>query len=220
MAYFGGLGAGKGWLTFLFLVETEVLRDVLAAVNPVLVVTNGRVPADYQSTSMTEYLEAYARYLNAMLESPEAASRASTAIYVGLAASLDKFSSQLCPDTKYKLMDTQEPVVNLGPETLHYDARRGQLCTNVMSKLYFGAELSFPRVISLDRDRHEVLHDTTEFPTFGIFLSMKSRLQRVTRPCRIRSPSREHRTPIRITDEMRQRMKQHPGLKEANLQIA
>jgi hypothetical protein len=219
MAYSGGLGSGKGWLKFLFLVDPEILRDVLVAARPVLVITNGRVPADYESTPLTDYVESYERYVKAMLESPAEASRASTAIYMGLAASLERFSPKPCAGGNYKLMNPDEPVVNLGPVFLHYDGRRGQLCTNVMSELYFGVQLSFPRVISLDRDRYEVLYDTAEFATFAIFREVKSRIQKVTRPCKIQSPSREHRTPIRITDGMRERMKQHPGLKEASLEI-
>jgi hypothetical protein len=216
MAYFGGR---KGWLKYLFLVETNVLRDVLTAVRPILVVINGRVPANYHSTSMSEYLDAYASYLDATLKSPDAASRASGATYIGLAASLDKFSPTPCPDANYKLMNPEEPVVTLTPETLYYDPIRGQLCTNTFSKLFFGMETSFPRVISLDRDKHEILYDTAEFPTFRIFQEMKARLQKVTRPCKIRSPSREHRTPIRITEVMREQMRNHPGLKEANLEL-
>jgi hypothetical protein len=219
MAYFGGLGAGKGWLKFLFLVEPDILRDVLAAVQPVLVVTNRQVPVDYQSTPMTEYLDVYTCYLDAMLESSEAAAQASGAIYIGLAASLDHFSPDPCRDAHCKRMNCEVPVVSLSPETLHYDARRGQLCLNVMSKLFFGVELSYPRVISLDRDKHEILYDTARYPTATIFHAVMSRIQKVTRPCKIRSLSREHRTPIRITETMRKRMRKHPGLKEANLEI-
>jgi hypothetical protein len=219
MAYFGGLGAGKGWLKFLFLVEPEVLQDVLTAAKPVLVITNARVPADYASTPLAEYLEAYARYLEAMVESPEAASQAWSAIYVGLAASLDRFLPTPSPDQRYKLMNSEEPVVNLSPETLLYDEHRGQLCTNVMTNLYFGVQLSYPRVISLDRDKHEILYDTAEFASYAIFQDVKSRIQKVTHPCKMRSPAREHRTPIRITERMRKKMRIHPGLRAVNLDI-
>lgn len=39
MGYAGGLGSGKGWLKFLFLVGPELLREVLIATKPILVVT-------------------------------------------------------------------------------------------------------------------------------------------------------------------------------------
>jgi hypothetical protein len=140
-------------------------------------------------------------------------------IHIGLAASLDRFSPTPCPDARYKLMNCDEPVVNVTPLMLYFDGRRGQLCTNVMSNLYFGVELSFPRFISLDRDKHEVLYETDQFPSHGIFQSAKSRIQKVTKPCKIRSPSREHRPPIRITEAMNERMKRHPGLKTAGLEL-
>ena len=219
MNYFGGLGAGKGWMKFLFLVEPEMLREVLIATKSILVITNSRVPAEYVSTALDEYIAAQSQYLDAMLASTEKAKKAAMATYMGLAASLDRFSPMPCPDSRYKLMKSDEPVVNLTPLTLYFDPLRGQLCTNVMSDLYFGIELSFPRVISLARDKHEVLYETCGFPTFGIFEGVKSRIQKVTKPCKIRSPSREHRTPIRITERMRDRMKQHPGLIQAGLEL-
>ncbi len=219
MGVFGGLGAGKGWLKYLFVVDPDVLHEVLIETKPILVITNSRVAADYQATPLDEYIAAYSRYLEAMLESAEAAQKAAMATYMGLAASLDRFSPKPCPDSRFKLMNSDEPVVNLGPLMLHYDAHRGQLCTNVMSSLYFGVELSFPRVFSIDRDKHEILYETGELATYGIFEGVKSRLQKVTKPCKIRSPSREHRTPIRITEAMRERLKRHPGLIAAGLQL-
>jgi hypothetical protein len=219
MGYFGGLGAGKGWLKFLFVVDADVLREVLIATKAVLVITNSRIPADYEETPLDEYIAAFSRYLEATLESAEAAQKAGMATCIGMAASLDRFSPRPCPDSRYKLMNCDEPVVNLTPLTLYFDARRGQLCTNVMSNLYFGAEMSFPRVFSLDRERHEVLHETRQVPTYGIFEGVKSRIQKVTKPCKIRSPSREHRTQIRITEPMHERMKRHPGLIGAGLEL-
>jgi hypothetical protein len=219
MGYFGGLGAGKGWLKFLFLIDPDLFRDVLIAAKPVLVITNSRVAASYESTPLDEYIAAYTRYLDAMLDSAEAAKVAAMATYIGLAASLAQFSHEPCPDSRYKLMNSDEPVVTLSPLTLYFDARRGHLCTNVMSNIYFGVELSFPRVISLSRDRHEVLYETQHFPTYGIFEGVKSEIQKLTKPCKIRSPSREHRTPIRITDTMRKRLKSHPGLIASGLEL-
>ncbi len=219
MGYFGGLGAGKGWLRFLFLVDPEVLRSVLMKIKPVLVITNARVPAEYVETQLNQYIAAYSQYLDAMLVSAEVARRASMGIYMGLAASLEQFSPKLCTDVRYKLMNPDEPVVNLSPLTLHYDARKGHLGTNTMSNLYFGVELSFPRVISLDRDKHEILYETREFKTNRIFENLESELQKATNPCKIRSQSREHRTPIRITTELQERMKRHPGLIAAHLDI-
>jgi hypothetical protein len=210
MGYFGGLGEGKGWLKFRFVVDRDVLREVLIATKPILVITNSRVPAEYEATPLDEYIAAYSRYLEAMLESAEAVQKAAMATYMGLAGSLDRFSPLPCPDSRYKLMDCDEPVVNLAPLTLYFDARRGQLWTNVTSNLYFGVELSFPRVISLERDKDEVLYKTAQFPTYAIFERVKSRIQKVTKPCKIRSSSREHRTPIRITEAMRERMQRHP----------
>jgi hypothetical protein len=219
MTYFGGLGAGKGWLKYLFLVEPEILEDALIVSKAALIIVNSRVPADYQSTQRSEYVQMYRDYLEAMMGSPDAARRASFAVQVGLASSLDKFAPKLCPDERFKLMNPAEPVVNLRPETLHYNEEKGQLSTNVMSKLYFGLELSYPRVVSLSQEKHELLHDATAYSSFAIFESIKSQIHAATVPCKLRSPAREHRTPIRITLGMREKVRSHPGLIAAHLEV-
>ena len=212
---------GKGWLRLLFVVEPDILRGVLIATKPVLLIMNGRVPAEYESTPLDDYVAGYSRYLGAMLESPEAAHEAASGIYIGLAASLARFWTTPCAGGRYKLMKCDEPVVSLTPFMLHFNERRGQLFTNVFSHRYsyFGVEMSFRRVVSLDRDEHALLYETNQFPTYGIFEGVKSRIQKVTKPCKIRSPSREHRTPIRITEAMNERMRRHLGLKAAGLEL-
>src|SRR4051812_7294822 len=101
MGYFGGLGAGKGWRNFLFVVDPDVLREVLIAIKPVLVITNARVPSEYISTPLDEYIAAYSHYLEAMLESADEAQKAAMGTYMGLAASLEQFSPRPCPDSRY-----------------------------------------------------------------------------------------------------------------------
>lgn len=219
MAYFSGLGAGKGWLKFQFLVEPAILRDILAATKSVSVITNRRVPRDYRSTPLNEYVEAYSAYLEAMHKPSEMHWSLSDAVYSGLTISLNHFVPKACPDNRFKLMNPQVPVVNLGPLSLYYDTRRGQLCTNVMSKLYFGMELSYPNVISLDRDGHEYLYETAELPNHALFQDLKTRIKKVTRPCKVKSSAKEHRTSIRITEGMRELMRDHPGLRAENLSV-
>jgi hypothetical protein len=219
MSYFGGLGAGKGWLKFQFVVEPQVLRDAVVAVDPVFVKTNCRVPADYTCTPLEEYIANYERYVDAMIETPDAASQQSSLIYVSLGASLRKFGSRPCDDANFKVMNPEDPVVNAGPAMLAYNHVRKQLRSDILSNLCFGVELSYPRFVSLEREEYRILHDTAGFQGRAIFDALKSQIQKVTRPCTIRSPAREHRTQIRITDQMRALMRRHPGLKAAGLGV-
>ncbi|MDB5337396.1 MAG: hypothetical protein JWN70_3015 [Planctomycetaceae bacterium] len=207
-----------GFLTFNFVIEPEELRQVLSTVGPVLI-HNGRVPIAYASTSLTEYIDAYAQYIDAMLETTEVPWRkvANTHIYIG--ASLDHFTWETCPDASYKVWRTDIPVASLGPQELYYDATRGQLRTDTGSTLSFGAKFVFPKVISLDGDRHEILHETRHFPTYDIYMQIKSLIDKLTIPCKIRSPSRDHRPPIRISKGMHSRLQNHLGLKARHLEL-
>jgi hypothetical protein len=209
--------AGKGWWRFPFLVEPEILHQVLKSTRAVLVDTSSRVAVAYESTSLNDYVKGYSEYLDGTLKSADFDQRSSLQIYMGLAASLDQFRPETCPDSRYKLMETDEPVVNLSPLMLYYDDQRGQLRTNVMSSVYFGIELTFPRLISLDREEHEVLHPTLESPNYTVFEEISAKIRKQTHSCRIRSACREHKTQIRITNEMEHRMTRHPGLNGMHL---
>ena len=60
--------------------------------------------------------------------------------------------------------------------------------------------------MSFPRDDHETLYDTSEYDTFKLFESMKTEFKTLTLSCKIRSPSRDHRTTVRITQPMREKM--------------
>ena len=56
MGYFGGLGAGKGWRRFYFVVAPDELQRVLMDSECALLVSNGRVPVDYERTALSDFV--------------------------------------------------------------------------------------------------------------------------------------------------------------------
>jgi hypothetical protein len=62
MAKFGG--SRKGYLLESFFPTVEDLTAVLRELQPKLLITNTRVPRDYQSTPVDEWLRAYGRYVS------------------------------------------------------------------------------------------------------------------------------------------------------------
>ena len=217
MGYFGGLGAGKGWHKFQFLVCPQILRQVLTHHELWLVINNRRVTTDYQFTSIDDYVDAYTGYLEASMAAHTNVRQAASNIYIGMVTSLDTLTEEICPEPRFKLLTLSEPAINLNPVMLHYDGER--LSTHMLSDIYFGLEMSFPKVVSFADDGHQTLYDTAPGDSFKLFESMKSEFKALTKPCKIRSLSRDHRTAVRIDPAMRNKMANHAGLKSLNLQI-
>jgi hypothetical protein len=210
MPYFGGLGAGKGWYKFQFAVTPNEMSDVLRSQNPFVVNTNTRVPIDYSYTPLDEYLNSYQQYVDAMVNTVEVPWQFCSSISRGLATSLTVFESKACPDPAYKLMNPVEPVINLGPVPISYFNKK--LSSKVVSEICFGIEMTFPRVVSFDKDGYEALYPTDSFETYKLFTELCSLITKMTKRCVFRSRLQQHRTKIRISHEMAVYMKKHAGL--------
>lgn len=200
------------WLTFQFSIEPKVLGDILKAIDPTLVVINRRVPLRYQGTPIAQYLADYSRYVDAIFDSPETVEKASIETIIGLATNVDWESSSVRLDSRYKSMELDGPVVCLSPMALHFDKKTGQLCTYIRSNLYFGLQLT----VNHDLTQNSKVQ-AAQLPALTLFDTFKLHVEKVTSPCLIRSKSRDHRTRIRISDHMRERMRTHPGLRAAHL---
>jgi len=210
MSYSGGLGAGKGWYKFQFAVTPNEMSNVLRSYNLFVVKTTKRVPIDYSYTSLDEYLDSYQQYVDAMVNTVEVPWRFCSSISHSLVTSLTIFEPKVCPDPAYKLMNPIESVINLGPVPISYSNKK--LSTAVTSNISFGIEMTFPKVVSFDKDGHETLYATDCFETYKLFTELCSLITKITKPCVFRSERQQHRTKIRISHEMAICMKKHSGL--------
>jgi len=217
MSYFGGLGAGKGWYKFQFAVTPNEMSNVLRSQNLFVVKTTKRVPIDYSNTPLDEYLDSYQQYVDAMVNTVEVPWQFCSSISHSLVTSLTIFKPKVCPDPAYKLMNPVEPVINLGPVPISYSNRK--LSTAVESKISFGIEMTFPKVVSFDRDGHEALYAADCFEIYKLFTELCSLITKMTKPCVFRSELQQHRTKIRISHEMVIGMKRHAGLISLGLSV-
>jgi hypothetical protein len=216
MGVYGGLGAGKGWLQFRCLVEPDLLSEALQNIGSLRIIENGRVAFDYSETPIEEFIDRYTKYLIASFAAGDWKETEFSARLIDRDVLLKESP---CPDTRYKLIELDEPVISVRPGMVYYDAKRGKLSTNTHSSTLLGLEFNYPRVYSLRNEQHELLHDTAGLPTFQAFQRLTEFLSARTCPCRIRSESREHRTPIRITDLMREQAHSHKGLLTNGLSV-
>jgi hypothetical protein len=217
MGYYGGLGAGKGWLCTKFLVAPDELAGILRAHEPGLVITNGRVPASYVCTPLEEYLAAYTAYVDALCGEGPMPRALEMGIHMSMAASLACIAFASCPDARYKLASANEPVIDLSPVDLYY--AEGVFSTRRSGHISFAVQMAFPKVVSFSREGHEVLHETSGYPSARLYEELRAAVHAVTSPCRIESPVRVHRTDIRISASVRERVRGAPALARLGLTV-
>ena len=123
--------------------------------------------------------------------------------------------NSLLPDGK---PDRSVPAISVRTEELHYNTGRKQLMTNVSSsgELLFGLQLNFPKTITYD---FESFLETADTPNGELFALLRKTIMARTKPCKFRSPSGIHRTSIRISDGIHERLKSHPMLAAHQLEV-
>jgi len=218
MGYFGGLGAGKGWQTLNFLLTPEELEQLLLARPLHLVVGNARVPATYEQTPIAEYAETYRIFVAALKGDRELDWRVTQPLYMGLTFSMNIISFRPYSEA-YKGTVAAEPLVNLSPFEVHY--YHGTVCTTMLGNHMFslGLSLQYPKVVSFDGEQHEHLHDASLLTNFELFMWLRDRITAQTVPCKIQSPTKVHRTRMRISSEMRGQLAEHRGLLAQGLRV-
>jgi hypothetical protein len=114
--------------------------------------------------------------------------------------------------------DESVPVISVRPETLIYVPERGQIMTNVGAKyeVKFGIQLNFAKTGTYD---FKTVIETSPMPNGELFASLRKAIMAKTKPCKFRSPSGIHRSSIRISDGIHERLKPHPMLAAHQLEV-
>ena len=210
---------GRAGHKYYFLVTPQELSDVLAGVSVHLVIDNARVPADYLETRTSEYVRAYERYFDQLFGSAQIDREIIGSLYIGVAPDLKLFQAMPCPDARYKLLHPQEPIPNLAPFTISYEGNSLYVDATMKSAAHCGLRLAYPKVISLAREKHRVLHEAERYRGCALFQAFQEALQKVTASCAVQSSSRIHNTRLRISETAKCLITNRPAFKEVGLYI-
>ena len=90
--------------------------------------------------------------------------------------------------------------------------------TNVGAKyeVKFGIQLNFAKTGTYD---FKTVIETSPMPNGELFASLRKAIMAKTKPCKFRSPSGIHRSSIRISDGIHERLKPHPMLAAHQLEV-
>ena len=114
--------------------------------------------------------------------------------------------------------DLTIPRLYISPEQIHYNTFRKQLMTNIggNGELMLGMQINFAKTGTYD---FGPVFDTSKTPNGELFALLKKTIMFRTKPCKFRSPSGIHRTSIRISDGIHERLKSHPMLAAHQLEV-
>lgn len=220
MTYFAGLGAGRGWHhLFFFLGPTEV-ADILQPDDCFLLVTNRRVPVEYEVTQKVEYLTAYTSYCEAVRNADTITRQLTNPLMIAITHRDTAVDGQLCPDPHYKLLRTSEPVINLMPLAISYDEQRLHVNVSSTVETVFGLMLSFPKVVFDQADDFHHPHVTRQFHNYHLYERIAATITMISRSARFKDLHREYRTRIRMSEAGWGIARYHAFLAEHGLQVS
>jgi len=220
VGYFGGTGAGRGWHQYrVYLLPTH-LEEILRELDPTLVLGAILFPNREQPT-VDGLVESYRAYVERCLTDSGVESRILFPP-VSFTASMDAFREADVPLRRgvVTALKARRPLVSLTQTSIGYCD--GKLVTNLGpggDALPFGVSLVFPKVIFLDTEGFAEPHETDDDPNCQLFWDMKCRMDAVSKPCRIQSPTQVHRTGMRIAAELVPALNDSPMMKASQLSV-
>jgi hypothetical protein len=194
MSYFGGLGSGKGWHTFRFIVTPNELRNIFSGLDYWFVLTNQRVPVNYRVEDKESLFESYELYFEKVFSGElflkddwKIESRMRTSItddYQKIEFELI-FENEKKKSNDFKLVRPTEPVINVAPFSLYPIESGGLSVAYSESERNIGLEFNYPKFISLDSENHRLLHETKDFPTYNLYLNLQERIKKISKKAKI-----------------------------------
>lgn len=201
-----------GWETFYFIITPRELKTVLEGMH--LLHIQSRVPAEYTETPMEEYLEYYQDlYEKRVTGRPITPADLWLFHDIGVAGTLDRhgYGEPFEIDGGvYRKSDFDEPTAYISHFPMYcerFNPEKPKLCLTVIDPTRgwyeentVGLELVYPKKIQYpDGDDYTDLESTQELPSYQDFLTLKKRIQAITKPLRVMMLDREVRTRVRVS---------------------
>ncbi|MEM6817049.1 MAG: hypothetical protein AAF600_22095 [Bacteroidota bacterium] len=229
MGYFGGLGAGKGWYKFKFVLEPETLKNIFEDLTYWFAITNGGVPIDYEISKKTTFFEDYEN-LFGKITSEEEWNREKdwqlkSKVMVSIIDNKEIVEFKQIKNKRgetseeYKSVEPKEPVINLGPFSLYL--KDSKLSIETMNdKGTVGLQLSYPKVVSFGYENHEYLYETNQFSNFELFNEITARIKKVSHKAKLSGNEKVYRPNFWVDNSISEEINNNFYLKENNLKLS
>jgi hypothetical protein len=205
--YFGGYGSGKGWYSIPFFITTEDLKLIFDKYDFHLIISNRRVKLQYNETKKEDYLGKYKEFIENLKISSKINKSIEDDLYISLTKNMGKIKWVPSKDTNFKLLNAQEPVIDVRPLSVYYGISGDKDFLSVdtygeKEKLInFGLIIYFPKVISYTDEKYKIIYNTKKYSNFQLYQELFQDINKITKPLIIKSQFKERKTKVRISEE-------------------
>ena len=230
MSYFGGLGAGKGWNTFNFILTPVEFEFLFQDLQFYFVIDNRRVDIAYQQTEKNFIFNAYKLFFEQTLIGQNELEKAEKweieqNIRISIIDDLKKIEFENIVDKKgvvsqeFKLVRPTAPVINISPFylTLTKDEKLSVAYMNEAGII--GLQLTYPKVVSWQKDHFNAVHETATFNSSRLFDILVNRIKNVTHKAKVNSISKTFKPNFWISKEASSQLNKNKYLTLNNLTI-
>lgn len=228
MSYYGGLGAGRGWHKFKFILRPETLEKVFENINFWFVITNTRVDINYELSRETSFFNDYAAFLSRIISGKDWNRKEDWTFENSIRISLINDPKTIIFEdiknrkgevsTEYKVVRPTEPVVNVSPFYLYLQNEKLSIETSNDEGI-LGLELSYPKVVSFGSEGHEYLYETDQFSGHDLFLELTNRIKKVSHKAKLSGLKKTYRPNFWVDNIVPDEINNHSYLKKKRLAL-
>ncbi|RYG08862.1 MAG: hypothetical protein EOO07_24880 [Chitinophagaceae bacterium] len=198
MGYFGGLGAGKGWNTFNFILTPAEFELLFEDLQFNFVIDNQRVEIGYRQTNRDNIFNAYKRFFEETLIGEKERSKKEKwdierLIRISIIDDLKKIEFDDIVDKKggvskeFKLVRPTEPVINISPFYITLTGTEKLSIAYMNDDGIIGLQLNYPKAVSWKVDNFSTVQDTKAFATSSLFDVLVKRIKNVSHKATVSS---------------------------------
>jgi len=231
MSYFGGLGAGKGWNKFNFILTPKEFESIFSELKFYFVITNTRVAIDYTATDKSYVFDGYKDFFNEIMIGNKEYDRKEHWLYedkirisitddiskIGFKEIIDKKGSV---SNKFKLVEPTEPVIDISPFYITFSEHKESLSIAYMNtEGTIGLELTYPKVVSFSTDKFNSVVDTNQFNNTLLFNDLIKNIKALSSKAKLQSSTKLYRPNFWISPEAKKVINENRYLKSNSLTI-
>lgn len=227
MSYFGGLGAGKGWNTFNFILTPKEFESIFKDLQFYFVITNTRVPIDYRATEKSSVFIGYNDFFNETLTGGRKLDRKEHWFYedkirISITDDIDKIDFENIDNQEvskeFKLVRPTEPVINISP--FYLLKKKESLSVAYMNtEGTIGLELTYPKFVSFLTDGDNSIIDAHTFSAYNLYNDLVKNIKSISNKAKVQSDKKLYRPNFWISPEAKKVINENRYLKSNSLII-
>lgn len=230
MGYFGGLGAGKGWNSFKFILTPSEFEKIFDDLNYSFIETGARVSIDYTESPKPSIFDGYQVFFDQILTNSDsdildkkAKWDIESQIRISIIDDIHKIlfvnieNENEMPE--FKRVEPLEAVININPFYLMFNKKTLSV-TYMHQEGIIGLELNYPKVITRwDEEHKATTHDTISYKTNELYDILVKRVKAISKKAKLKKNEDLYKPNFWISESSKEAISKNKFLKKNDLII-